>query len=71
MKWAEREDKIYLTVLLADAKNAKVNVEPDGTFTFSAAAGADDNLYELKLELLDKINAEVRCLRDSSVFIMN
>lgn len=61
MKWAEREDKIYLTVLLADAKNPKVNVDADGTFTFSAAAGTDDRVYELKLELLDKVNAEVRC----------
>ncbi|KAL1550250.1 hypothetical protein AAHA92_18241 [Salvia divinorum] len=58
VKWAEREDKIYLTVLLADAKDPKVNVDPDGTFTFSAAAGTDSNLYELKLELLDKINSE-------------
>ena len=69
MKWAEREDKIYLTVLLADAKDPKVNVDPDGTFTFSAAAGTDSNLYELKLELLDKINVEVSCQK-SLFYIM-
>ncbi|KAI3850483.1 hypothetical protein MKW98_000293 [Papaver atlanticum] len=27
VKWAQREDKVYLTVLLPDAKDAKVNVE--------------------------------------------
>lgn len=61
MKWAEREDKVFLTVLLADAINPKVNVDPDGTFTFSATAGTDNHLYELKLDLLDKVNVEVRC----------
>ncbi|KAL0418833.1 UNVERIFIED_CONTAM: putative protein OsI [Sesamum radiatum] len=58
VKWAEREDKVYLTVLLPDAKNAKVNVDPEGTFTFSATAGTDNNLYELKLDLLEKVNVE-------------
>ncbi|XP_051132189.1 uncharacterized protein OsI_027940-like [Andrographis paniculata] len=58
VKWAEREDKVYLTVLLPDAKNPKVNVDPDGMFTFSATAGADNKIYELKLDLLEKINAE-------------
>lgn len=62
MKWAQRVDKVFITVLLPDAKNAKVNVEPDGVFTFSASAGAENHLYELKLELHDKVNVEVRCL---------
>ena len=63
VKWAQREDKLYITVLLADAKDAKVNLEPEGTFTFSAATGAGNQLYELKLDLSDKVNVEVRiCL---------
>ena len=59
VKWAQRPDKVYVTVLLPDAKNAKVNLEPDGGFTFSASAGADNYLYELKLDLFDKVNVEV------------
>lgn len=59
MKWAQRPDKVYVTVLLPDAKNAKVNLEPDGVLTFSARAGAEDRLYELKLDLFDKVNVEV------------
>ena len=47
---------------LPDSKNAKVDLTPDGTFTFSASAGAADNQYELKLELFDKVNVEVRRL---------
>ncbi|XP_058084261.1 uncharacterized protein OsI_027940 [Magnolia sinica] len=58
VKWAERLDKVYLTVMLPDAKNAKVNLEPDGVFTFSATAGAENHSFELKLDLHDKVNVE-------------
>ncbi|PPD91961.1 hypothetical protein GOBAR_DD11109 [Gossypium barbadense] len=64
VKWAERADKVYITVLLPDSKNAKVNLEPEGVFTLSANAGADNNLYELKLDLYDKVNVEY-CPADS------
>ncbi|XP_044502670.1 uncharacterized protein OsI_027940-like isoform X6 [Mangifera indica] len=58
VKWAQRQDKVFITVLLPDSKNAKVNLEPEGVFTFSASAGAENNLYEIKLELFDKVNVE-------------
>ncbi|KAL6978402.1 hypothetical protein U1Q18_020070 [Sarracenia purpurea var. burkii] len=58
VKWAQRPDKVFITVLLPDAKNAKVNLEPDGGFTFSASAGAENHVYELKLDLFDKVNVE-------------
>ncbi|KAK9726298.1 hypothetical protein RND81_05G204500 [Saponaria officinalis] len=58
VKWAERADKVYLTVMLPDAKNAKVNLGPEGTFTFSATGGAENHDYELKLDLCDKVNVE-------------
>ncbi|KAE8672241.1 HSP20-like chaperones superfamily protein isoform 2 [Hibiscus syriacus] len=57
VKWAERAD---ITVVLPDSKNAKVNLEPEGVFTFSAIVGADNKHYELKLDLHDKVNVEVR-----------
>lgn len=63
-------DKVYLTVLLPDSKNAKVNLEPEGVFTFSASAGAENHVYELKLELHDKVNVEVRFLRPFGPFII-
>ncbi|GAB4841138.1 hypothetical protein Ancab_021882 [Ancistrocladus abbreviatus] len=58
VKWAERADKVYLTVQLPDAKNVKVNLDPEGIFTFSASAGAGNHVYELKLDLFDKVNVE-------------
>lgn len=59
VKWAQRPDVVYLTVMLPDAKDAKVNLDPEGVFNFSASAGAGDRHYELKLELQDKVNVEV------------
>lgn len=59
VKWAQRPDKVYITLLLPDAKNVKVNLEPDGVFAFSATAGAENHFYELKLNLFDKVNVEV------------
>ncbi|XP_057963068.1 uncharacterized protein OsI_027940-like [Malania oleifera] len=58
VKWAERLDKVYITVQLPDAKNAKANLEPEGVFNFSATGGTEDHFYELKLELFDKVNVE-------------
>jgi len=58
VKWAQRLDKVYITVLLPDAKDVKVNLEPDGTFTFSATAGLEKNLYELKMDLHDRVSVE-------------
>ncbi|CAL9781684.1 unnamed protein product, partial [Musa acuminata subsp. burmannicoides] len=59
VKWAQRLDKIYITVQLPDAKDAKVNLEPDGIFTFLATAGSGNSNYELKMDLYDKVNKEV------------
>ncbi|XP_043689033.1 co-chaperone protein p23-1-like isoform X2 [Telopea speciosissima] len=56
VKWAQRSDKIYLTVELPDAKDVKVKLEPEGRFIFSATK--DGIPYEVDIELYDKINVE-------------
>ncbi|KAI5081122.1 hypothetical protein GOP47_0004305 [Adiantum capillus-veneris] len=56
--WAQRSDCIFLTVELPDAKNPKVKLEPEGKFFFSAVAGPDLLLFEIELELFDKVNVE-------------
>ncbi|XP_008451590.1 uncharacterized protein OsI_027940 [Cucumis melo] len=58
VKWAQRLDKVFITVQLPDSKDSKVNLEPDGVFTFSGSAGSENHHYELKLELFDKVNVE-------------
>lgn len=57
VKWAQRSDKIFVTVDLPDAKDVKLNLEPDGRFLFSAKK--DEIPYQVDLELFDKVNAEV------------
>nr|CAD1817365.1 unnamed protein product [Ananas comosus var. bracteatus] len=56
LKWAQRSDKLYLTIDLPDAKDVKLNLEPEGKFTFSATK--DGALYELDIELFDKVDTK-------------
>ncbi|CAM8973301.1 unnamed protein product [Rhodiola kirilowii] len=58
VKWAEREDKVFVTVQLPNAADAKVVLEPEGVFGFTASGGADMKPYEIKLNLHDKVNVE-------------
>ncbi|KAL3339978.1 hypothetical protein AABB24_028543 [Solanum stoloniferum] len=58
IKWAQRSDKLFITVELPDAKNVKLKLEPEGKFFFSATAGADNVPYEVDLDLFDKINVD-------------
>ena len=57
VKWAQRSDKVYVTVDLPDAKDVKLKLESDGRFNFCAKK--DDIPYEVDLELFDKVNVEV------------
>ncbi|KAI5070996.1 hypothetical protein GOP47_0013247 [Adiantum capillus-veneris] len=52
VKWAQRSDKVLITIDLPDAKDPKVKIEPEGKFCFSATG------YELDLDLFEKINIE-------------
>lgn len=52
--WAQRSDKVYLTVALPDAKDISVKCEPWGLFSFSAL-GAQGERFEFSLELYGKI----------------
>ncbi|KAG8369256.1 hypothetical protein BUALT_Bualt15G0132600 [Buddleja alternifolia] len=56
VKWAQRSDKLFITVELPDAKNVKLNLDPEGNFFFSATSGADNIPYEIDIDLHDKID---------------
>ncbi|KAK8509838.1 hypothetical protein V6N13_093682 [Hibiscus sabdariffa] len=58
VKWAQRADKVFITVQLSDSKDAKVNLEPEGVFSFTGTAGTGNAHYELKLDLFDKVVVE-------------
>ncbi|XP_057980960.1 co-chaperone protein p23-1-like isoform X2 [Malania oleifera] len=56
VKWAQRSDRVYLTIDLPDAKDVKLKLEPEGRFIFSGTR--DGFLYEVDIELFDKINVQ-------------
>ncbi|KAL3693390.1 hypothetical protein R1sor_007041 [Riccia sorocarpa] len=53
--WAQRSDKVFLTVELPDALNPNVKLQPEGKFTFSSMAPCG-NRHELDLELFGRVN---------------
>ncbi|RZC83504.1 hypothetical protein C5167_046288 [Papaver somniferum] len=55
--WAQRSDKVYLTVALPDAKNVSVKSEPQGLVSFSAK-GKEGEKFDFSLELFGSINPE-------------
>lgn len=52
--WAQRSDKLYLTVALPDAKDISVKNEPQGLFTFSAV-GVQGESFSFSLQLYGNI----------------
>lgn len=44
---------------LPDAKNVKLNLDPEGKFFFSATSGVDNIPYEIDIDLYDKVDANV------------
>ncbi|KAL7085608.1 hypothetical protein ACP275_14G290900 [Erythranthe tilingii] len=55
VKWAQRADKLFVTVELPDAKNVKLNLDPEGKFFFSATTGVGNVPYEIEIDLYDKV----------------
>ncbi|KAK8940763.1 hypothetical protein KSP39_PZI010294 [Platanthera zijinensis] len=58
IKWAQRSDKVFITIELPDAENVKLKLQPEGRLYFSATSGPDSIQYEVDLELYDKVNVE-------------
>lgn len=56
VKWAQRTDKVYITIDLPDAQDVKLKLEPEGKFFFSATSGSDKIPYEVDIDLYDKVD---------------
>eukprot|EP00854_Cymbomonas_tetramitiformis_P022678 gene22678-27376_t len=56
-KWAERADKVYITIEIADVKDPKIEISEDGQLTF-AATGSDAKDYALDIKLFKGLNKE-------------
>ncbi|CAI9266531.1 unnamed protein product [Lactuca saligna] len=58
LKWAQRDDLLYITIDLPDAKAVNLKLEPEGKFYFSATSGADNIPYEIDINLYDNVNVD-------------
>ncbi|KAL6962578.1 prostaglandin-E synthase [Sarracenia purpurea var. burkii] len=56
VKWAQRPDKLFITIELPDAKDVKLKLEPEGKFFFSATSGSDNVPFEIDMDLYDKVD---------------
>ncbi|KAK9271085.1 hypothetical protein L1049_026674 [Liquidambar formosana] len=56
VRWAQRTDKLFITIDLPDAKDVKLKLDPEGKFFFSATSGVDKIPYEVDIDLLDKVD---------------
>ncbi|KAF3618893.1 hypothetical protein FXO37_33978 [Capsicum annuum] len=56
--WAQRSEKVYLTISLPDAKDVSLKCEPDGVFNFSAV-GVNGDSFSVTLQLFGSISPEV------------
>jgi hypothetical protein len=60
--WAQRKDRVFITLECPNSTNPKVNLTDDGVLTFSATAKVDstenEHKYELILELLHPVNGK-------------
>jgi hypothetical protein len=54
-KWAERVDKVFLTVLVKESRDVDIAFEPAGRLRLSALSEHDGLTYELDLELFGTI----------------
>ncbi|EEE59618.1 hypothetical protein OsJ_11950 [Oryza sativa Japonica Group] len=54
--WAQRSEKIYLTISLPDAKDVVLKTEPQGLFSFLAVANGEP--FSFTLELFDSVLPE-------------
>ena len=59
--WAQRSDKVYLTIALPDARDISVKCEAEGLFSFSAV-GVQGESFDFSLELFGNVVPEVSAL---------
>ncbi|GJX56892.1 leucine-rich repeat-containing protein [Tanacetum coccineum] len=52
----QRSRNVYCLFMRPDAKDVKLKLEPEGKFSFSATAGADNVPYEIDVNLHDKVD---------------
>ncbi|KNC53040.1 uncharacterized protein AMSG_09332 [Thecamonas trahens ATCC 50062] len=57
IKWAQRKDRVFLTIALQDVKDEKISLT-DEKLEFEAVAGTDSQSYKADIEFFEAIDAE-------------
>lgn len=55
--WAQRSDKLYLTIDLQDIKDQQVDLQP-GSLSFKATGGTQQEPFELNIEFNKEVDTE-------------
>ena len=67
--WAQRKDRLLITIDLPNPEHPRIDLEDDGNMTFSATAGKDGEerrRYEVSLEFMHPVIA-----KDSKISVGN
>lgn len=57
--WAQRKDRLYLTIEITDCSKPQIKLEPDGALLFRGCGGSEQALCELRLQLFGQVDPEV------------
>ena len=68
MLWAERKDRIFITIEVSDCNDAKVDIGEDGRLTFKGTGGTDKAAYVTDLQLFKPVNSKARSLEVHNCF---
>lgn len=70
IKWAERKDKLYVTIQLVDVKEPKIDITEDNRLIFSGTS--EGKQYSLNLELFGEVDrAESKWTLDTRNVFLN
>ena len=56
--WAERTDKVYLTIEVQDVKDAKIDLTDEGKVSFTGKGGSEKKEYALDVQLFKGIKKD-------------
>lgn len=55
--WAQRNEWLYIRIDLQDVKDEKIEVTPEGKFSFEGKS--NDKSYKTQIDLFGELNVEV------------
>ncbi len=60
VSWAQRTDRLYLTIEVTQCQQPALHIDPSGKLVFRGRCGLEEVMYEVELELYDRVDKTVR-----------